>query len=251
MQELLKLEFYTYVMVFLRFGTAIMVMPGFTSSYVNPRIRLYIALGISFILYPVLQEYYPPEPQIFLKKLELGFHEITIGLIMGLLMQFYYFALNLAGNFAGQAIGFSNATLFDPTSQNQSIVLESFLSITAITVIFVLDIHHLMIEAVLGSYRIFPPAESIMYGDTAKLFSQTIGKSFKMGFQLSSPFIAFTIVFYTGMGLISRLMPQLNIFFLSLPLQIYLGLGLLFITTPVMIMWFAGYFEGGIKPFVP
>ena len=56
MQELLKLEFYTYVMVFLRFGTAIMVMPGFTSSYVNPRIRLYIALGISFILYPVLQE---------------------------------------------------------------------------------------------------------------------------------------------------------------------------------------------------
>lgn len=45
-------------------------------------------------------------------------------------------------------------------------------------------------------------------------------------------------------------MPQLNIFFLSLPLQIYLGLGLLFITAPVMIIWFTKYFEDGVQQFL-
>jgi len=77
-----------------------------------------------------------------------------------------------------------------------------------------------------------------------------INASFIMGFKLGSPFVAFTIIFYTGMGLVSRLMPQLNIFFLSLPLQIYLGLGLLFITTPIIIMWFMHYFDEGLHPFL-
>ena len=71
-----------------------------------------------------------------------------------------------------------------------------------------------------------------------------------MGFKIGSPFIAFTVIFYVGMGLVSRLMPQLNIFFLSLPLQIYLGLGLLFITVPIMIIWFTKYFEDGIRQFI-
>lgn len=71
-----------------------------------------------------------------------------------------------------------------------------------------------------------------------------------MGFKIGSPFIAFTIVFYVGMGLVSRLMPQLNIFFLSLPLQIYLGLGLLFLTTPMMIVWFVRYYENGLRQFL-
>ena len=80
--------------------------------------------------------------------------------------------------------------------------------------------------------------------------SQTLNQSFIMGFKIGSPFIAFSLVFYVGMGLVSRLMPQLNIFFLSLPLQIYLGLGLLFITTPIMILWFIKYYEEGLLRFV-
>ena len=80
--------------------------------------------------------------------------------------------------------------------------------------------------------------------------SSDLNQAFITGFKVGAPFIAFTIVFYAGMGLVSRLMPQLNIFFLSLPLQIYLGLGLLFITLPIMIMWFIRYFENGLNRFL-
>ena len=84
----------------------------------------------------------------------------------------------------------------------------------------------------------------------ADLLSHALNQSFILGFKIGSPFIAFTIIFYSGMGLVSRLMPQLNIFFLSLPLQIYLGLGVLFLTLPIMILWFVRYFESELQPLV-
>ena len=62
--------------------------------------------------------------------------------------------------------------------------------------------------------------------------------------------VTLVVIFYSGMGLLSRLMPQLNIFFLSLPLQIYLGLGLLFMTVPIIIVWFTRYYENGLMKFV-
>lgn len=249
MQELLNLNLYHFLMVFLRLGAAVMLMPGFMSSYINPNIRLSTALALSLILMPIVIPHLPPNPNNISALIFCILHEITIGIFLGAVMQFIYSALNLAGSFAGQAIGFGNAQVFDPTTQNQSIVVESFLSIVALTVIFITDIHHLMISAIVDSYHLFPVNQALPWGDFAKELTSLLNSSFIMGFKLGSPFIAFTIIFYTGMGLVSRLMPQLNIFFLSLPLQIYLGLGLLFITTPIIILWFIQYYDEGLYPF--
>ncbi len=164
-------------------------------------------------------------------------------------MQILFSALSLCGNFIGQAIGFSNAQIFDPAFQTQSIVVETFLSLLALTVIFVTDTHHLMLSAVIDSYTLFPVGAPLPIEDFSDFMSQTLNQSFIMGFKIGSPFIAFSIIF-VGMGLVSRLMPQLNIFFLSLPLQIYLGAGLLLITTPIMILWFIKYYEEGLERFV-
>lgn len=250
MQELLNLNLYQFLMVFLRLGSAIMLMPGFMSSYISINIRLCTALTLTIVLIPIISPSLPIAPQNTTTLLTYILQEITIGVFLGVIMQVLYYALNLAGSLAGQAIGFGNAQIFDPTSQTQSIVVETFFSIIAITIIFLTDIHHLMISAIVDSYYLFPVEEPLPWGDMANQTSKMINSSFIMGFKLGSPFVAFTIIFYTGMGLVSRLMPQLNIFFLSLPLQIYLGLGLLFITTPIIIMWFMHYFDEGLHPFL-
>ena len=223
MTQLLNLEIYQFIFVFLRIGSAILLMPGFAVSYVTERQRLTIALAITVVLVPFLSSFLPPAPADFLDFLRLALFEITYGVFMGLFMQALYAAL---------------------------IVLETFLSIIALTVIFITDLHHLMLSAVVDSYRLFPVGLPLPLGDFSDFMSQTVNASFVIGFKIASPFIAFSIVFYVGMGLVSRLMPQLNIFFLSLPLQIYLGLGLLFITTPIMILWFVKYYEGGLMKFV-
>lgn len=146
MTQLLNLEIYQFIFVFLRIGSAILLMPGFAVSYVTERQRLTIALAITVVLVPFLSGFLPPAPADFLDFLRLALFEITCGVFMGLFMQALYAALSLVGNFAGQAIGFSNAQIFDPTFQTQSIVLETFLSIIALTVIFITDLHHLMLS---------------------------------------------------------------------------------------------------------
>jgi len=243
MQELIFAEVYKFIFIFLRLGSALMLMPGFNSSYINMRIRLSVSIMLSVILIPFLSEYIPAPSPNMTENIRIFFIEICYGLFLGVIMQIIYFAINLCGNFVGQSSGFANAQMFDPTSQNQSIVSETFLSLIAITVIFIIDLHHLMISAVIDSYSLWTVGQQLPTEDIAQFISTLMNKSFIIGFKIGSPFIAFTIIFYTGMGLLSRLMPQLNIFFLSLPLQIYLGLGLLFITCPVIIMWFCQYFE--------
>lgn len=250
MLELLNLNMYHFLMVFLRLGAAIMLMPGFMSSYVNVNIRISVALALSLILMPAVSPFLPPQPTDTLTFITYVLQEVTTGIFFGVVMQMLYAALSLAGSLAGQAIGFGNAQIFDPAFQTQSVVVETFLSIIALTVIFITDIHHLMITAVIDSYRLFPVGAALPWGDFADNLTTRLNDTFVMGFKLGSPFIAFTIVFYTGMGLVSRLMPQLNIFFLSLPLQIYLGLGLLFITTPMMILWFTRYYDEGLNQFL-
>ncbi len=250
MAELLNLNMYHFLMVFLRIGSALMLMPGLMSSYVNAMVRLSIALAIAVVMMPVIAPHLPTENIDTVQLLRFAAFEITIGIFLGVVMQMLYFALSLAGNLAGQAIGFANAQIFDPTFQTQSIVVETFLSLIAITLIFITNMHYLMLSAVADSYYIFPVGQPLPWDDFSKEVSLLLNGSFIMGFKLGAPFVAFTIVFYAGMGLVSRLMPQLNIFFLSLPLQIYLGLGLLFIITPMMLMWFIKYFEDGLLPFV-
>lgn len=250
MQQLISLNLYHFLMVFLRLGSALMVMPGFTTSYVSTQVRLSAALALSVVMVPVVAPHLPAPPQTLAVFFRCIAFEVTVGIFLGVVMQIMYSALNLAGNFAGQAIGFSNAQIFDPAFQAQSIVLETFLSLTALTVIFLMDLHHLMLGAIVDSYHIFPVGGEMPWGDFANELSSDLNQAFITGFKIGAPFIAFTIVFYAGMGLVSRLMPQLNIFFLSLPLQIYLGLGLLFITLPIMIMWFIRYFENGLNRFL-
>jgi len=250
MTELLNQEIYKFILVFLRIGSAIMFMPGFSAGYVNARQRLSIALAVSLVIVPFLDSHLPGQPNDTLQALKIYLFEVTYGVFFGLLMQILFSALSLCGNFIGQAIGFSNAQIFDPAFQTQSIVIETFLSILALTVIFVTDTHHLMLSAVIDSYTLFPVGSPLPVGDFSDFMSNTLNQSFIMGFKIGSPFIAFSLIFYVGMGLVSRLMPQLNIFFLSLPLQIYLGVGLLFITTPMMILWFIKYYEENLEHFI-
>ncbi len=247
MTELLNINLYLFLMVFLRMGSAIMLMPGFTASYVSTQIRLSIALTLTVILMPIVAELIPPTPERFDTLLQYILKEITVGIFLAIVVQIMFSSLSLAGNIAGQAIGFSNAQNFNPATQNQSIIIESFFGVTALTIIFMANLHHLMLSALVDSYHLFPVGAPLPWGDLANQMSQSVNGAFVAGFKLGSPFIAFTIVFYTGMGLVSRLMPQLNIFFLSLPLQIYLGAGLLFITMPMIILWFIRYFDDGIQ----
>jgi flagellar biosynthetic protein FliR len=81
------------------------------------------------------------------------------------------------------------------------------------------------------------------------MITQVVSKAFLLGFQIASPFIAVGLIFNLGLGLLSRLMPQMQVFFIAIPLQILIGLGILMLALPMMLGWFIQGFEEITLPF--
>ncbi|MBZ0218688.1 MAG: flagellar biosynthetic protein FliR, partial [Fimbriimonadaceae bacterium] len=125
-----------------------------------------------------------------------------------------------------------------------------FLSMTAIAVIFVTDLHHLLIVAIVESYTMFQPGNLIPLGDFAEMATRTVANSFRVAIQIAAPFLAFGLLFYLGVGVLARLMPQVQVFFVIMPVNILLGFILFALLLSVMVKMFIEHFESTVRIFL-
>jgi flagellar biosynthetic protein FliR len=246
---LLPAEVFTVFLVFVRVGAAVMLMPGIGDPYVTPRIRLLLALFIALVLSPILAPQLPAMPDSVVSLLLLILGETVVGLFLGTIARLFMAALTTAGMMVAYMSSLANALVNDPSAAQQGSVVGSFLGVVALLVIFALDLHHLFLSALVGSYEVFQPGQALPAGDFSQMIAELVAKSFLLSFQMAAPFIAVGVIFYLGVGLLSRLMPQVQIFFVAMPLQIATGLAILFFSLPVMMRWFAAAFEQAILPF--
>jgi flagellar biosynthetic protein FliR len=101
------------------------------------------------------------------------------------------------------------------------------MSILALTVMFAADMHHLLLRAVADSYVVFPAGSPIDPGEFAAAATTMVSRSFSLGMRMAMPFFVYAILLFVGFGLVQRLMPQMQVFFVAMPLQLMLGLILL------------------------
>ena len=125
-------------------------------------------------------------------------------------------ALHIAGVIIGFQTSLANATFFDPSNSQQGAIFAAFLNIIGTFLIFVTDLHHLMLMAIADSYTLFRPGAPLPLGDFSQVVVRVLAESFVLGLQLSAPFIVIAIIFYTGLGLLARLMPQIQVFFIAI-----------------------------------
>ena len=248
--ELLPAQVFALLLIFTRIGTAMMLMPGFGENYISIRIRLLLALLVSLVVHPTLMDGLPDLPASPAALLILIFGEAFIGLFLGSLSRILMAALSIGGMMIATMTGLANALTNDPTAAQQGSIAGSFLSTLALLIIILLDLHHLLLRGVIDSYQLFVPGQPILTGDISQMIARVVAKAFLLGFQIASPFIAIGLIFNLGLGLLSRLMPQMQVFFIAIPLQILIGLSILMIALPVIIGWFITGFQEVTLPFV-
>jgi flagellar biosynthetic protein FliR len=90
---------------------------------------------------------------------------------------------------------------------------------------------------------IFSPTDPLMFGDAAQMAIQSAASAFVIGVQMSAPFIVFGLVFYLGMGILGKMMPQLQVFFVAMPATIGIGLLLFALLLAMMMGWYLTHFE--------
>jgi len=247
--ELLPNQIFALLIVFVRLGSAMMLLPGFGEAYISPRVRLLLALAVTVVVQPALPPVIPPLPASPTALLLLVLGEAFVGLFLGSVARILMAALSVGGMMIATVTGLANALTNDPTAAQQGSIAGSFLSTLALLIIIVLDLHHLLLRGVVESYQVFLPGQSILVGDFANMITQVVAKAFLLGFQIASPFIAIGLIFNLGLGLLSRLMPQMQVFFIAIPLQILIGLAVLMVALPVLLGWFISGFQDVTLPF--
>lgn len=250
LEQILSIDIYRFVLVVARVGSVVMLMPGLGAEYVLPQARLFLALTVSFLVLPMATPMLPPLPSSAVGLFIAVASEATIGIFIGFMLQILLVSVHSAATTISFVSGFANSMVFDPISAEQSAIIVGFLGNIAVMTLFASGLHHLILLAAADSYTLFVPGQPLLFGDFSTVALQTLDRAFLVGVQLAAPFLVASVVFQVGLGIIARLMPQMNAFFVGLPAQLLLGLALFMVAIPPMTIAFLSFFRDGIIGFM-
>lgn len=216
-------EFYIYFLVFCRLGAMMMVLPGFSDAQIPMRVRLLLSFVLTIALCPLVASHLPTIND-HMEVWTLAFKELFIGLYIGLIGRILITTIQVAASIIGMQISLSNAMIFNPMLATQDSIISVGLMLVAVCLMFTGDIHHLIFQAFVESYPLFSKASFYLAEDFSKSITQLASESFVLGARLAMPFLIVGVIFNFALGLLNRLMSQLQIFFIAMPGQILLGL---------------------------
>ena len=231
-----------------------MIMPGIGDSFVATNVRLHFAVAISLVITPVLALYLPPIPTSSIGFIMLVISEAMVGLFIGTIMRIMMSSLETTGVIISVQSGFANANIFNPVAGSQGSLLGAMLSMLGVVFIFITNIHHYLIATVFESYKLFPPETMIIHNfpDMSDAITLTVSMAFLTGVKLAAPFLAMGLIMYLGFGVLGRLLPQIQIFFLALPVQILVSIIMLsLVFSTILLFWMEEYLEVIGKLLIP
>ncbi len=247
LQDILATNIFHFLLVFSRLSIVFFLFPGLSASYVAARLRLLLALLVTFVALPLVRNELPPQPDTPAELASLVVMEVLVGAFFGALVQTVMGTLQLAGEVIAQSTGLTNALVDDPVTEEQTAIVIGLLDLVAVLMIFITGSHLLLLTAAVDSYTLFRPGGDLFTGDMLSMASTLLNQSFSMGLRLASPFLVFELVFQITSGVMARLSPQLNVYFVAMPAQIALGLTILMITLPTIMLVFMRYFDESLR----
>lgn len=248
-EQLLPANVFALVLVLTRMAGAITFLPGFGDAYVPVRIRAALALTLTIIVAPVVADRLPAEPNDAAAMSGMVITEAFIGGFIGLVSRVLLGSLETAGAIIATQSSLASAITFDPGSQRNETLPASLMGALALVLIFALNLHHMLLTGLVDSYQVFPAGGPPPLDDMSQAMIRLVAQGFVISLEIAAPYIILGTLFYLALGLVGRLMPQLQIFYIGLPLQIMGGLVMLMVTISAAVLWFLGTFEEILKNF--
>lgn len=248
MPEALTPQVIAYLLVFARVGSMLMVMPVLGDEQVPQRVRLIMALAICFVLLPVVMLNLPPTPATATALLGQLVSEILLGIALGGGARIMFNALSIAGSVIALQSGLASASILDPSIGGQTVVVARFMGMVGMVMILATNTHHLFIAALVRSYSLFAPGAPLPAGDFAMMAIRLVSQCFALGIQIAAPFLLYGLLFNVGLGLMARLAPTMQVFFIAQPLSILLSFMLLLVLIGTMMTVFIDRYAEALRP---
>lgn len=199
------------------------------------QIRLLFALALSFLLYPALMPILPHQPEEVSELVRLIAGEALIGIFFGSMMQLLMITVETAGSVISAQMGLSNAMILNPMLATQSTLPSAFMGSAALALLFLTGLDHLLLRGLMDTYEVFPSGAEVEVSDMLQSYMRLVGRSFQVGVELAGPFLIIGLLLNVALGIMQRMIPQVQLFLVIVPVQIWGGMALFAATMGVMM----------------
>jgi flagellar biosynthetic protein FliR len=232
----------------------IMLAPVFGARGVPGVVKIGLAGSLAIILYPILLANKPEIPVEVLPLIGLVIKESLVGLVIGFIIYALTAVLQGAGQLIDFQMGFTMGNILDPVYGMQSPLMGNFQLVLATMLLLATNSHHYLIGAMVKSYTYIPlnitslPTSLIFYVNL-------VTNIFVLSIQLAAPVVGAILLADLGLGLLIRVVPQLNIFSVVFPVKILFGFILLILIIPLFggtitqlfntcLIWLTQFYQG-------
>ena len=241
----------TAFVVFCRIGGCLLVIPGFSSPRVLMRARLFVAIAVSLALTPMLQAEVQPQVETAqpITLLGLMLSESLKGVLIGLLGRFFFLALETMSIAIANAIGLVSPLGTPMEMEEAAPTISSLVSLAAVLLIFVTDLHWEIFRGLSASYVVLPVKQGFDARVGLVQLTDDASRTFLFTLRIAAPFLVFSIVANLAIGLINKLVPQVPVMFVAPPFLLAGGMLILYLTArpalDLFISGFAGWLRSG------
>lgn len=242
-----------FVIVFTRLGGMVTSIPLISTYSIPLQIKAWFMAIIAFIIFPIVlaQTHFQvptsiPELSIILIK------EFMIGYLTGFIANVVFIGVEIAADLVSMQVGLTAAQAFNPMTGDTSPVLSQAYTILAGLIFIGLNGYQWIFTAIYKSFQTIPPGyEFIVKGNLAHNVIVVSSQIFEVGLGIALPIFSILLITDVLLGVVSKMMPKMNIFMVALPVKIYLGLILLIMLTPLMYSQLYILFEKYLKSIIP
>ena len=242
--DVLQGQIATFLLVLTRTSGIFFVSPFFGSMNLPVRIRAGTAFAMTILIFPVLLEEMVVEaPPTVVMFAALVLQELFIGWLIGFIGYVVLSAINMAGKIMDMQVGFTIAQVMDPTSNEQAPLIGSFLYNLTIIYFLAVNGHHMIIAALMESFREVPFNSIVWNAAIADFIVNLTNGVFLVGMKIAMPVTFSILMTNVGMGILARTMPQMNIFVIGVPMHLMIGTAMLALLMPFYVLFLDVMFD--------
>ena len=212
----------TYFLIIMRMGGIFFTAPVFSSSSLNNQVRMILVLVISLLLLPVVTPVTITDPNLLWLVISVT-KEILIGVCIGGMTSLLFSGLQLGGYLVDYQMGFSMVSVIDPTTNSNVSYSGQVYNLLGTLIFLAIYGHHIFMRAVTQSFEFMPVGDFNVTKDAMMYVISTFIKIFVIAIQITAPIFIALMVTNVIMGILARLVPQMNIMVIGFPVKITIG----------------------------
>ncbi len=227
----------------------IFVMPILGYRAISVKVKVMIAIVLTMIITPTLVGSFVLQGESVGTLALAVAREVLIGITIGFGGRLVFEAVTMAGTFVGYQMGMAVINLIDPSSDQQQPIIGQFWTLVILLFFLITNSHYFLIQTLYQNFSLIPLSGGHMSSELGRTLVSGGTMMYNLALRFAAPALIFLLSVDVAIAFVARLMPQMNIFFVSLPLKIGVGLILLIISLKIFQVIFS-YFYDQVQTYV-